>query len=74
LRTGTAPRQAGATLAERRRNLRGAFAAKTAPGTICLIDDVYTSGATASAAASALRRSGARTVTVIAFARALRLR
>jgi len=73
-RTGTASRQAGATLAERRRNVRGAFAAETAPGTFCLIDDVYTSGATASAAASALRKSGARRVTVIAFARALRLR
>jgi predicted amidophosphoribosyltransferase len=73
-RTGTASRQAGATLAERRRNVRGAFSAEAASGTICLIDDVYTSGATASAAASALRKSGAGTVTVIAFARALRLR
>jgi predicted amidophosphoribosyltransferase len=73
-RTGPATRQAGATLAERRRNVRGAFAAGTAPATVCLIDDVYTSGATASAAASALRRSGARTVTVVTFARALRLR
>jgi predicted amidophosphoribosyltransferase len=73
-RTGPATRQAGATLAERRRNVRGAFVAKTAPATICLVDDVYTSGATASAAASALRKGGARTVTVVTFARALRLR
>jgi len=72
-RTGPARRQAGATLADRRRNVRGAFAADTAPATVCLVDDVYTSGATASAAASALRKSGARTVTVVTFARALRL-
>jgi predicted amidophosphoribosyltransferase len=38
------------------------------------VDDVYTSGATASAAASALRRAGARKVQVVTFARALRLR
>jgi predicted amidophosphoribosyltransferase len=73
-RTKPASRQAGATLAERRRNVRGAFAAKAAPAAVCLIDDVYTSGATASAAASALRKSGARTMTVVTFARALRLR
>jgi predicted amidophosphoribosyltransferase len=35
---------------------------------------VYTSGATASANASALRRAGARSVVVVTFARALRLR
>ena len=73
-RTGSAKRQAGATLAERRRNVRGAFAARTAPASVCLVDDVYTSGATASSAASAIRKSGARTVTVVTFARALRLR
>ena len=73
-RTKPAARQAGATLAERRQNVRGAFGAKKAPATICLIDDVYTSGATVSAAASALRKSGARTVNVVTFARTLRLR
>jgi competence protein ComFC len=69
-----APRQRGATLAERRRNVRGAFVAKRAPRSVCLVDDVYTSGATAAAAASALRRAGARDVRVVTFARALRLR
>lgn len=73
-RTKPASRQAGATLAERRRNVRGAFTARAAPATVCLIDDVYTSGATASAASSALRKSGARTVTVVTFARTRRLR
>jgi len=73
-RKGAAPRQRGATLAERRRNVRGAFVSKPAPAAVCLVDDVYTSGATASAAASALRAAGSRTVTVVTFARALRLR
>jgi predicted amidophosphoribosyltransferase len=42
------------------------------PPTVALVDDVYTTGATASAAASALRRGGARHVEVVTFARALR--
>jgi predicted amidophosphoribosyltransferase len=73
-RTRSAQRQRGASLVERRRNVRGAFAAKHSPRSVCLVDDVYTSGATASAAASALRRVGARHVQVVTFARALRLR
>jgi predicted amidophosphoribosyltransferase len=67
------PRQAGATLLERRRNVRGVFTSESSPASVGLVDDVYTSGATASAAASALRKSGARAVTVVTFARALRL-
>jgi predicted amidophosphoribosyltransferase len=65
-------RQRALTLAERRANVRGAFSARPAPGRIVLIDDVYTSGATAHAAASALRRAGARHVEVITLARAVR--
>src|SRR5262245_27135517 len=41
-RTGSAPRQRGASLVERRRNVRGAFTAARAPKTVCLVDDVYT--------------------------------
>jgi predicted amidophosphoribosyltransferase len=74
VRTGSAPRQRGASLAERRRNVRGAFAANDSPPSVCVVDDVYTSGATASATAGALRRAGARNVRVVTFARALRLR
>lgn len=72
--TRTGSRQRGSSLAERRRNVRGAFApAGTPPRHVLLIDDVYTSGATASAAASALRKGGARRVDVVTFARTLRL-
>jgi predicted amidophosphoribosyltransferase len=39
---------------------------------VILVDDVYTTGATVSAAASALRVAGARTIEVVTFARALR--
>ena len=66
-------RQRGLSLAERRANVRGAFAAAApVPPRVCLIDDVYTSGATVAAAASALRRGGARRVDVVTFARAVR--
>ncbi len=66
-------RQTGLTLAERRRNMRGAFAARTGvPPTVVLVDDVYTTGATTGAAATALRAAGARRVEVVSFARAVR--
>jgi len=41
---------------------------------VVLIDDVYTTGATANAAASALRKEGARTVEVVTLARTIRIR
>jgi predicted amidophosphoribosyltransferase len=67
------PHQRGLTRAQRRRNVAGAFApAARAPRQVGLVDDVYTSGATAAAAASALRRGGARRVEVITFARVVR--
>jgi predicted amidophosphoribosyltransferase len=72
-RAGTARRQRGLPLAERRRNVAGAFVpAARAPPAVALVDDVYTSGATANAAASALHKSGARRVEVVTFARAIR--
>jgi ComF family protein len=72
-RTRARPRQRGLALADRRRNVRGVFAAAArSPARVCLVDDVYTTGATASAAASALRKAGARSVEVVTFARAIR--
>ena len=72
-RTRPASRQRGLTLADRRRNVGGAFApAGESPSRVALVDDVYTSGSTANAAASALRKSGARRVEVITFARVVR--
>ena len=71
-RTSGRARQRGLTLSERRANVRGAFTAARSPPAIVLVDDVYTTGATANAAASALRRAGARRVEVVTFARAVR--
>lgn len=65
-------RQRGLSRAERRRNVAGAFVSAAAPELAVLVDDVYTSGATAHAAAFALRRAGAREVHVVTFARAIR--
>jgi ComF family protein len=72
-RSGSHRRQRGLPLAERRRNVRSAFRPRgEAPATVVLVDDVYTSGATVAAAASALRKAGARRVDVVTFARAVR--
>jgi predicted amidophosphoribosyltransferase len=72
-RTRPAPRQRGLALADRRRNVAGAFApVSESPRTVALVDDVYTSGATAAAAASALRKAGARRVEAMTFARVVR--
>jgi predicted amidophosphoribosyltransferase len=68
---GKAQRELG--LAERRRNVAGAFAASRAPpARVVLVDDVYTTGATVSEAARCLRRAGARRVDVLTFARTVR--
>ena len=65
-------RQRGSSAVERR-TVRGAFRATGAsPRKVAVIDDVYTTGATAAATATALRTAGARRVEAIAFARALR--
>jgi predicted amidophosphoribosyltransferase len=72
VRTRRTPRQRGLALAERRRNVARTFAAVRAPPRIGLVDDVYTTGSTVTAAASALRRAGARRVEAVTFARAVR--
>ena len=72
-RTRRVEQQATLPLAERRRNMRDAFRPSgDVPRRVVLVDDVYTSGATVNAAASALRSGGARRVDVVTFARAVR--
>lgn len=64
------PSQTGLSRTARRRNVRGAFRA-TGPfeGTLWLVDDVVTTGATLAEAARALRRAGARQVLALCAAR-----
>jgi predicted amidophosphoribosyltransferase len=73
LRRRATKRQRGLSRAERRRNVAGVFGATDeAPRSVALVDDVFTSGATANAAASALRKAGAARVEVVTFARVVR--
>jgi ComF family protein len=63
--------QAKLAAAERRLNLEGAFELRTTPPPrVAIVDDVLTTGATASSLATALRAGGCRRVEVWAVARA----
>lgn len=73
VRTRPLRRQRGLALDERRRNVRGSVTARAdVPREVCIVDDVYTSGATVDACARACRSAGARVVQVVTFARAVR--
>ncbi len=65
--------QAGLSHSKRRLNMRGAFAMRRGADVkglrVLVIDDVLTTGATASACAKVLKRAGARHVAVAAVAR-----
>ena len=71
-RDGARP-QRGLDRAARRRNARAQFrAVAEVAGPVVLVDDVYTTGATADVCAGLLRRAGASRVDVVTFARAVR--
>ena len=65
-RTGERPDQASLGAAERWANLQGAFVATDCPERVALVDDLVTTGATASACARALKAAGAARVEVLA--------
>jgi len=72
-RTRATAAQAGLSNAERRENAAGAFRVRKPRAIearrVLLVDDVMTTGATASACAMALKRAGAKSVTLVALAR-----
>jgi ComF family protein len=76
-RTRDTQSQIGLTSHQRRENLRGAFAvtraAEVTGRAVILVDDVYTTGTTATECARVLRRAGARQVWVATVARTMKL-
>jgi len=74
VRVRDTPPQAGLRAAERRKNVKGAFAVPQPERVrglrVLLVDDVLTTGATADACARALLEAGAKGVAVLTLARA----
>ncbi|HZD54662.1 MAG TPA: hypothetical protein VE080_00270, partial [Candidatus Aquicultoraceae bacterium] len=66
--------QAGLPFSSREENVRGAFAVRpgaASPAEVLLLDDVYTSGATAAACARALKEAGAEHIVMLTVAQAI---
>lgn len=76
MRSHATASQFGLTLHQRRENLRGVFSVpnptRVAGRDVLLIDDIYTSGATARACSKALLKAGAASVWIATLARAQR--
>ena len=70
-RVRNTPSQTKLNSQQRKENMRGAFeAVQAVSGHVLLVDDVFTTGATAAECASVLKGAGAAEVTVLTFARA----
>jgi ComF family protein len=73
IRVRHTPPQTGLNPKERHHNVKGAFAVarpqEVAGKHVCLVDDVFTTGATVRECARTLRQAGAHTVTVLTVAR-----
>ena len=78
VRTRHTPSQGGLSASARRRNVTGAFAVRNGMtdnvrgARVLMVDDVFTTGATVGACATALLRAGAAAVDVITLARVVR--
>lgn len=70
VRLGKQRDQAGLAAPERRRNLEGAFGPRPGGKRVLLIDDLLTTGATATACTGALLHSGVKAVEVLVACRA----
>jgi predicted amidophosphoribosyltransferase len=74
VRAGDGPRQADVPFTHRRENVRERFRAGSTRHHVLLVDDVFTTGATAEACSLALLGAGALAVDVVTWARTLRRR
>ncbi len=72
IKTRPTPSQTGLSFKERQENVRGCFACRPITGDardVIIFDDVFTTGATAAAAAGAVKKAGAENIAVLTLAR-----